>query len=49
MKKKRIFGIAGLAAVVLAASAGIYYTTNLLGEFINRVEARYNLQITIPL
>ncbi|MDU5664059.1 metal ABC transporter substrate-binding protein, partial [Streptococcus vestibularis] len=28
MKKKRIFGIAGLAAVVLAASAGIYYTTS---------------------
>lgn len=28
MKKKRIFGLAGLAAVVLAAGAGIYYTTS---------------------
>ena len=28
MKKKRIFGIAGLAAIVLAAGAGIYYTTS---------------------
>jgi len=25
MKKKRIFGIAGLAAVVLAASGGIFF------------------------
>ena len=28
MKKKRIFGLAGIAAVVLAAGAGIYYTTS---------------------
>ena len=28
MKKKRIFGLAGLAAVVLAAGVGIYYTTS---------------------
>ena len=28
MKKKRIFGLAGLAAIVLAAGAGIYYTTS---------------------
>ena len=28
MKKKRIFGLAGLAAVVLAAGTVIYYTTS---------------------
>ena len=28
MKKKRIFGLAGLASVVLVAGAGIYYTTS---------------------
>ena len=28
MKRKRIFGLAGLAAIVLAAGAGIYYTTS---------------------
>ena len=42
MKKKRIFGLAGLAAVVLAAGAGIYYTiSGILGRTIGAVSSHW--------
>ena len=43
MKKKRIFGLAGIAAVVLAAGAGIYYT---LKDFYAGISVQH---ITSPL